>query len=444
MKIPKNKYLRLVLIIAMAGLAMFAIFAVTQRTSLVNLGPAGYKSSVTYPTASFTLDLWLPSDEKGNLEEVVADYQKLHPSARVKIEYIEPALYQARLLEASANNKLPDMFVFRNDGLPLYKKYIKTAPASVFTASDFEKIFAEFTTKQLVSGNSLYGVPLGLATLGLVYNQARFDAANITTPPQSWQDFDKANSALRKKDGQSLYASGVALGTASIRNYPDIISLLMMQNGAQMTDRPPTKATFELPDDSGYYPAAKALEYYASFAQPAKQNYSYSDSLGDSLNALADDKTALIVDYPMAYKLAQKKGSTVNLSVSALPQVNPSSPVNYGIFLTGSVSATSQNTEIAWDFWAFATQKNQQRKFSLASYWPASRRDLILDQLKDKELAAFAKQSASAQDWYKGINYATNAELVEMTNNYLAGFDAKIVVKNASTKVTGEIQKSRQ
>ena len=53
-------------------------------------------------------------------------------------------------------------------------------------------------------------------------------------------------------------------------------------------------------------------------------------------------------------------------------------------------------------------------------------------------------QSASAQDWYKGINYAANAELREMVNNYLAGFDAKIVVKNASSKVSSEIQKSKQ
>jgi ABC-type glycerol-3-phosphate transport system substrate-binding protein len=146
----------------------------------------------------------------------------------------------------------------------------------------------------------------------------------------------------------------------------------------------------------------------------------------------------------MAYKLAQKQSPRVNFAISALPQVNQSSPVNYGIFLTGAVSAQSQNSELAWDFWAFATQKNQQKKFSLSSFWPASRKDLIQEQLKDKDLAAFAKQSASAQDWYKGINYAANAELREMVSNYLAGFDAKIVVKNASSKVSSEIQKSRQ
>ena len=444
MKITKNKYLRLALLFVAAGLSMLVIFALTQGLNIRNINTPEYKSSVSYPTAPFTLSLWLPSEEKGNLEEVVADYQKIHPSAKVNIEYIDPALYQAKLLEASASGKLPDMFVFRNDGLPLYKKSIKTAPTSVYKASDFEKVFAEFTTKQLVSGNNVYGVPLGLATLGLVYNQDRFDSANISTPPASWQDFDTANSTLRKKDGQVLYASGVALGTASIRNYPDIISVLMMQNGAQMTDQPPTKATFELPDASGYYSGAKALEYYASFAQPAKQNYSYSDSLGDSLTALAQNKTAIIVDYPMAYKLAQKQSPRVNFAISALPQVNQSSPVNYGIFLTGAVSAQSQNSEIAWDFWAFATQKNQQKKFSLSSFWPASRKDLIQEQLKDKDLAPFAKQSASAQDWYKGINYAANAELREMVSSYLAGFDAKIVVKNASSKVSSEIQKSRQ
>ena len=95
MKITKNKYLRLALLFVAAGLSMLVIFALTQGLNIRNINTPEYKSSVSYPTAPFTLSLWLPSEEKGNLEEVVADYQKIHPSAKVNIEYIDPALYQA-------------------------------------------------------------------------------------------------------------------------------------------------------------------------------------------------------------------------------------------------------------------------------------------------------------------------------------------------------------
>jgi len=440
----RNKYLKITTIILGAIALMAIIFLLTQKPTLLQDSNSTYKANVSYPTTPFTLTLWLPSEEKDSLDTVITEYKKIHPGATVKTEYIDSAQYQTRLLQASTTGTLPDLFVFRNDGLPLYKKYLQPAPTSVFTTDQFTQIFAGFTTKQLVSGNTIYGAPLGLATLGLIYNQDRFTQASITTPPVSWLEFDKTNDALRKKDGQNLYLSGVALGTSLVRNYPDIISALMMQNGALMTDQPPTKATFELPDSSGYSPGSKAVEYYASFAQPAKQNYSWSDSLGESVAAFAQNKTALIVDYPMSSRLARLQNPNLRVGMAALPQTNASTPINYGIFLTGGVSQTSKQSEIAWDFWGFATSKEEQKKFSLVSFWPASRNDLIKDQLNDKELAPFAKQSATATDWYRGINYATNADLREMLNSYLAGFDSKIVVKNASSKVTGEIQKSNQ
>ncbi len=440
----KNKYVKIAAIILGAIALMAIIYLLTQKSPFSQDTNSTYKTSVSYPTSPFTISLWLPTEEKGNFDAVIADYKKIHPSANVQVELIESAQYQTRLLQASTTGTLPDLFVFRNDGLPLYKKYLQPAPTSVFTSEQFTQIFSGFTTKQLVSGNTIYGAPLGLATLGLIYNQDRFKQAEISSVPTTWQEFDKANDVLRKKDGQNLYVSGVALGTPAIRNYPDIISVLMMQNGASMTDQPPTRATFELPDSSGYSPGSKAVEYYASFAQPAKQNYSWSDSLGESLSALAQNKTALVVDYPMSAKLVASQSPELPIGMAALPQVNPGNPVNYGVFLTGAVSKTSKYPEIAWDFWGYATSKEEQKKFSLASFWPASRNDLIKDQLNDKDLTPFAKQSATAADWYKGINYAANADLREMMNNYMAGLDSKIVVKNASNKVTGEIQKSNQ
>lgn len=440
----RNKYLKIAAIILGAIALVAVIFLLTQKSSFTQDGNSTYRTSVSYPTSPFTITLWLPSEEKGNFDAVIADYKSIHPGANVQVELIESAQYQTRLLQASTAGTLPDLFVFRNDGLPLYKKYLQPAPTSVFTSEQFTQIFSSFTTKQLVSGNTIYGAPLGLATLGLIYNQGRFAEASITSPPTNWLEFEKANDALRKKDGQNLYLSGVALGTSLVRNYPDIISALMMQNGAVMTDQPPTKATFELADSGGYSPGSKAVEYYASFAQPTKQNYSWSDSLGESLSALAQNKTAMVVDYPMSSKLVALQNPNLSIGMAALPQVNTGSPINYGIFLTGGVAQTSKQSEIAWDFWGFVTSKEEQKKFSWASFWPASRNDLIKEQLNDKDLAPFAKQSATATDWYKGINYATNADLREMLNNYLAGFDSKIVVKNASSKVTTEIQKSNQ
>ncbi len=436
----RNRYIKLLALIISSIALFFAIYIITQKPYNTNL--SDYKTSVVYPTTPVSLSLWLPSDEKGNLDFIVDQYQNVHPNVKVSIEYVDINNYQARVLQAIAENKLPDLLVFRDDSLPLYKNSLQSAPTSVYTPDQFSSTFADFATKQLVVGNTIYGAPLGIATLGLIYNQNRFDQAKITSPPTNWVEFDTVNDKLRQKTDQTLFESGVAFGSPNIHSYPDIISVLMMQNGATMTNQPPTKATFEQPDPTSYYSGAKALAYYASFAQADKANYSWSDSLGDSVSALAQNKTAAIIDYPMAAKTVADQNPTLPIRFSTLPQTNSNKAINYGTFLIGSVSKTTKTPNIAWDFWGFTTTKQAQRDFSTKSYWPASRKDLVSEQTSNNILSPFAKQISTAQDWYKGLNLVTNANLREMLNSYLSGLDSQVVVNNASTKVTSSIEQA--
>ena len=440
----KHRYLKLIALILGGLIVATLIYVVTQSSGIFSSPTVEYQSKVQYPTSPITLSYWLPSDESGNLDAILANYKKLHPNVTVNITYIDPASYQTKVLQAQSAGTLPDMFGFRNDGLPLYQKSLQSAPETVITSEQFNQTFADFATKSLMNGKNVYGMPFGIATLGLFYNTDALKKANISAAPTSWQEFDKANSAMRNKQGQTLYASAVALGTSAIHNYPDIMSMFMMQNGAVMTNSPPTKATFQLQDSAGYSPGSKALEYYASFAQPAKENYSWSDALGSSVGAFATGKTQMMIDYPMAAKTVRKQNANLSFTMSALPQTNPKNPLNYGVIFAQGVSKNSKNSEIAWDFLGFASSKNQQQLYSQVSLWPAARRDLITQQYNDKDLAPFARQIASASDWYRGINYATNNTLREMVNNYLSGYDSKISVNLAAAAVTLEIQKSLQ
>jgi len=438
----KSRLLTLIAIIMGALIVGALIYLVTQKRSQEEIG--SYETSVNYPTSPIALKLWMPSDERDNIEPIIVEYNKIHPNVAIVVEYIENAQYQTRLTQAISSNTAPDMFVFRNDGLPLYRKGIATAPSSVIDANKFRSTFAEFSADKLIIDNSIYGLPLGIATLGQIYNTQRFAGSGIATPANDWNQFEEFNKKLRKLDGVNLTESGVALGTPSIRNYPDIVSILMMQNGAVMTNQPPTQATFEQADSTGYYSGAKALAFYASFAQPDKQNYTWNSSFGDSQNALATNKTALVIDYPMSIKQTRKSNPDIGIESALLPQVNQTDPINYGVSLTGSVSKDSKFVDIAWDFWGFTTSKPAQKIYSLQSYWPASRKDLIEDQKNDKDLGPFASQISTASDWYKGINFQTNADLVNMLKYYYSGLDAQITVKNASTEVTKSILLSNQ
>lgn len=436
----QHRWLKIIVILIGAIIVAAAIYFFTQTPNNITINSGEWKSEVKYPDTPITLTFWTTEEESGNLDQVINDYQQKHPNVKVNVEYISSEQYQTQVVNAINANTLPDIISFRGDGLPLYKNAISPAPGSVFSKQTFESAFVPFASSQLSSGNTIYGVPLGVATLGLIYNQTTVANKKLNIP-DNWNDFVKFNEQLRQKEGQSLYASGVALGTAAIRNYPDIISILMMQNGAKMTDTPPTKATFDVVESDGYSPGAKALDFYGSFAQSNKQNYTWSDSLGGSIEALANGKTQAVIDYPMSLKQIRKINPNGNFLSAKLPQINVESPVNYGLVGAAAVTKNSKNSEIAWDFLGFITSKAEQEKYSQTSLWPVSRQDLVEQQKNDKDLGASASQTASATDWYKGINFITNEIMREMITTHLSGFDSRIAVKNAANKITAEFNK---
>ena len=89
--------------------------------------------------------------------------------------------------------------------------------------------------------------------------------------------------------GQITQAA-LALGGSetSIANAPDIIFLLMMQNGAQMTSADGTSVTFASGANGGNDNTSglNAFNYYLQFANAADPNYTWNDGMGTALDEL--------------------------------------------------------------------------------------------------------------------------------------------------------------
>jgi ABC-type glycerol-3-phosphate transport system substrate-binding protein len=330
--------------------------------------------------------------------------------------------------------------MYRADWLPRYQKNLKPAPVAVFNAEEYKRTFAGITARDLLRGGEVYGVSYGIPTLGLFYNTQLFEAAGLNDPPKTWQEVVDMNAKLSQKEGQNLFKSGIALGTANVSAASSIMPMLMMQNGAKMTDDPPTKATFEEPSVDGYQASPKALSFYNSFALPSKSTYSWSDALGDSNQAFALGKTAMIVQYPYRYQDIKAQNPNLQFKMAKLPQVNPDSPLNYSEYWAEGVSAASKHPDIAWDFYNFMTTYQIMNQYSVPTMKPASRLDLAEAQRQDSLLGPFAEQVPSAQGYYKGNNVATDAAILEMIQTSLAGFDPMIAVRGASNKVTQSIK----
>ena len=135
--------------------------------------------------------------------------------------------------------------------------------------------------------DKIFALPLALDTLAMYYNKDLLNAAGIPEPPGTWQQFQNQVTKLTKigPDDVVLQA-GAAMGTSkNVERAADLISVLMMQNGTQMTNNR-DHATFasrssEEQEELTY----DAVNFYSDFANPSKQVYTWNEKQPSSFDA---------------------------------------------------------------------------------------------------------------------------------------------------------------
>ena len=126
------------------------------------------------------------------------------------------------------------------------KSFIRKRPVPVLNPKTLKDKFVPAVFDDSVVDGKIYALPLSLDSLVLIYNLGLLAQAKITKAPSTWQEVLNASRliTLQDKEGK-LTRSSAALGTANnIPRFFDILSLLMMQSGAQMMNQSGKAATF--------------------------------------------------------------------------------------------------------------------------------------------------------------------------------------------------------
>jgi ABC-type glycerol-3-phosphate transport system substrate-binding protein len=241
-------------------------------------------------------------------------------------------------------------------------------------------------------------------------NKDLLNAAGVTTIPGDWSAFQEAVPKLVKQDAQGEIAqAGAALGSGvNIERAPDILSVLMMQNGTRMADEDGTPTFNELPREleavTNEPPIYRALTFYTDFANPSKEVYTWNNRMPNSLDAFIQGKTAFFFGYNYHLPIIKARGPKINLGISKLPQIEGNPVVNFANYWAFTVSKKSKNTDLAWNFLNFARTPDENKKFLDASKRPAALRAQLTAQLEDEDVGVFASQVLTAKSWYRGTN----------------------------------------
>lgn len=426
------------------GIMMFVAFIFILGGS--GGGPAGGEAALT---------VWGVFDTSEAFDSAIGEFQKANKNITVTYRQFPYADYEPALLNALAAGEGPDIFMIHNTWLPEHIKKIRPLPtqfpgtkAPLMTLPQFRTTFVDVAEDDLVVDGTVYGMPLYTDTLALFYNRDLLSSAGIANPPRTWEEFQADVQALTQYDeSQNITRSGAALGTAkNINRATDILMMLMLQSGVQMTNTDVTAATFSRSVE-GTPVGEIALQMYTDFANPRKADvkiYSWNDRKNYNINAFAAGETAMIINYSHQIEAIRKISPRLNFAVAAVPQPKPDDARTYANYWALSVALQSKHPYEAWQFAHFMTAGAGNIPYLNATLRPAARRDLIEQQKNDPDLNVFAVQALTARSWFQADSAAIEtifADMIDAVN--LGGVSIKDALRQAEAKVSVLMSGSR-
>ncbi|MEK7072572.1 MAG: extracellular solute-binding protein, partial [Patescibacteria group bacterium] len=334
------------------------------------------------------LTYWRVFDDQDSFNDIIASYKLLHPNINITYRKFRVEEYEQALLEALAEDRGPDIFSINESDLRKYQTKLEAMPPEISLAYQYTKgtikkevayeirtkkspslreikaNFADTVYDNVVLDGQVYGLPMSLETLVMFYNKDILNKSGVAQAPRDWKAFQEAVQKSTKFDTTGkIIQSGTALGTGyNIERSFDILSVLMMQNGAVMNDGN-SFAIFNQATTEKYFPGIEAIRFYLDFSSPVKSVYSWNTEMPNSFETFLSGKVAFMFGYNYHLPSIRSRAPKLNLGIAPLPQISQDNPSNYTNYWIESVSKKSAHQNEAWDFVLFATAKE-----NVASY----------------------------------------------------------------------------
>lgn len=407
-------------------------------------------AAATQAAKKTTLVVWGVVDDQDAYQSIFNDFRQIYPFVQIEYRRFRLEEYEAEMLNALAEDRGPDIFLIHNTWVGKYQPKLLPQPPTVKVAAqkvvgtlkkevtyelqsqrtvtpfqfreDYPDAvgqdFVRSVDVSTVSGKRdiqprVFGVPMSVDTLAMYVNKDLLNTAGVSTVPQDWLSFQNAVKRLTRQTPQGeIQQAGAAIGTGlNVERSPDILALLMMQNGADMSaeDGSPTfnvlptrlEGILEEP------PAYQAVRFYTDFGNPGKEVYTWNNQQPNSLDAFVQGKAAFFFGYAYHMPIIKARGPKINLGISKVPQIEGNPVVNFANYWAWGVSKKTKNPDLSWALLNFMRKPEENTKFLAIAKRPAALKSQIDAQLEDPDVNVFAAQVLTAKSWYRGNNART-------------------------------------
>lgn len=420
--------------------------------------------------APVSLSVWGVFENESGLRQLFDAYHRIHPNVSFEYRAFRFEEYEEELIRSFARGDGPDIFAIHHTGVNEYRDLIVPLPGSLrlpysevqgtlkketvvnireersLSLRELRTDFVDAVIHDVVRGyqptpsspseERVFALPFSFDTLALYINRDLLNSANIATPPQTWSEFQEDIRLLTALDRQgNIVRSGAALGGArNVERAADLVSVLMMQNGAVMAnDR--GGVTFGQAVQ-GVSVSADAIRFYTDFANPTRDVYTWNEEMPNSLDAFVAGQTAFFFGYSYHLPTIERRAPRLNLQIAPLPQIAEGQVVNSANYWVETVARASEHQEWAWDFIQFGARAPQARLYLAEAERPTARRDVLIEQAEEEQIGIFASQALTAETWYAGRDAAAMEEaFLTLIEEVLEGQPAEAAVQRAQNKV---------
>lgn len=337
----KGKFPKKLLFIVLGILALLvAAFAVLRFILPALGGQVGGKNHLVW------WGLW---EDASLVQPLIDEYQAKNPG--ITIEYVknDKQDYRERLMSALARGDGPDIFRIHSSWVPMFKGELSTLPSSIMSSEEFGNTFYPVAAADLLGPEGPYAIPLEYDGLAMFINEEIFTTYGKTVPTD-WNELRATAKSLTIKDERDVITqSGAALGTtANVDHWPEIVALLMLQNGANPN----------LPEDENKR-GVQALSFYKQFSEV---DGVWDDTLPESTIAFAAGRVAIYFGPSWRALEIKERNPQLRFRVESVPQVPKADSnvpdVTYASYWAESVSEKSKGANEAWKFLRFLSEKD--------------------------------------------------------------------------------------
>lgn len=358
-----------------------------------------------------TLTYWGLWEDDAVMKSVLTDFHREHPEITVNYVRKDIKQYRQSLVTQINNGTGPDVYRYHNSWTPVMQSILQPLSSEVVTPDQFKELYYPVIQRDLIRNGAIYGLPLGMDTIALFVNTELFQAAGVAVP-QTWNDFITVSKELTVKDSEGkIQTAGAALGTYdNIAHAPDIISVLMAQNGTNFSQ-------FSSTLDN----TTQALEFYTQFAKG--QGSVWNETLDPSLIAFAKGNLAMYFGYSWDIFAIKELSPDLAFTTHAVPAL-PGRQYTVASYWVEGVSSKSKHQKEAMLLMQYLAKKETAQKFYQESAKtrlfgePYARRDLAETLKSNTLIYPFVSQAETAVSTYfvsdtydDGLNGPLNAYL---------------------------------